>query len=1150
VQDVRSELALLSAEQLALLHERLSARGRDCIPSILPCPRTGEEPLSFAQERLWFLDQLEPNSAAYNLWGVVLIPKMLRLALPLDVGALGRSLNEIVRRHESLRTTFGSVGGRPVQVVAPEVTLPLEVVDLRRRPPGQREAEALRTAREEAEGPFDLGSGPLLRTRLLRLGDAEYVLVLCWHHIVADGWSLGVFFRELTELYNAFVRGRPSPLPELPIQYVDFARWQRERLAGASLEKLLGYWRARLAGAPPLLALPTDHPRPPVQTFSGGHHAFVLPALAEPLQARAREDGATLFMLLLTAFVVLLNRYSGQQDVVVGCPIANRTRPELEGLIGFFTNTLVFRTDVGGDPTFRQLLARVREVALGAYAHQDLPFERLVEDLQPERSLSHNPLFQVAFVLQNAPVGLQLRTSGESRPAAADPPLSTGTAKFDLTLFVGESGGDLLGGIEYNTDLFEPATIERMAGHYRHLLKAIAAAPDRCLSELPLLDENEHAELAEWNATARPLPDQRLVHELIAVRTQEAPAAPAVISSDGTTMTYGNLNARANQLARRLRREGITRECPVAVALPRGPELIIALLATLKAGAAYLPLDPAYPQERLAFMIQDAAAPVLLTANNTLDWTPHGPRVLVLDDPTLATELEHEPSHDPDTQTGPDNLAYIIYTSGSTGRPKGVAMPHHALSNLIAWHQRAFPYTSPDRTLQLAPLSFDVSLQEVFTTLCAGATLVTLTEGSRRDPRAIAHAIRRFRIRRVFLAPVLLDLLVGPLLQSDELDLAEVIVAGEALTVTRHLKEFFRDLRQGTLCNQYGPAETHVVSSFTLASERVEWEERPPIGCPIDNTQLYVLDAEMSVQPVGVPGELYIGGAGLARGYLGRPELTAERFVPDPFGSVPGARLYRTGDRVRRLASGELEFLGRLDHQVKIRGMRVEPGEVETVLREHPAVGEAVVVARDDPPGGARLVAYVIGRNGIPPGAGELRGWLATKLPAHMLPAAFVALDTLPLSANGKLDRLALPAPDPVRPDLAPGYLAPRNPVEEILATIWAEVLDLERIGVHDNFFDLGGHSLMVTQVVARVQEALHVDLPVAAMFEHPTIAALATPVVAAEAARIDDSELARLLAEVRSREPLALPHPPLPAASPEGQVEAFRPDRKEVNHD
>jgi amino acid adenylation domain-containing protein len=1088
----------------ALVEERLRDGGRARAPRLVRAERAGPQPLSFAQERLWFLDQLEPGSSQYNMNGTAAV----RLTGRLDAAAMERALNEAVARHDVLRTTFQMTGDGPVQVVSPSLALKLAVEDLSHTEREWREAEARRQALAEAQKPFDLARGPLVRARLLRLAEDEHVLLLNVHHIVSDGWSTGVLAREVAAAYEAFAAGAESPLPPLPAQYSDFVAWQRGWLQGEALEEQLSYWREKLAGAPPVLELPTDRPRPAVQTFRGAKEPLTIsPELAGQLRARGREQGATLFMTLLAAFQTLLSRYSRQDEVVVGSPVAGRTLPEVEPLIGLFASTLVLRTSLKGDPTFAQLLARVRETTLEAYAHQDLPFEKLVEELKPARDLSRNPLFQTMLVFQSVADGdLKFSTLGVE-PLEVD----AGVSRFDLLLNVTEAGGGLKGFLEYNTDLFEPATVRRMLGHFHTLLAAVAVRTDARLSGLPLLTESERRQLEAWNETARDFGGETTLAEMFEAQAAATPDAVAVVFGD-ERLSYRELGRRADLLARRLRSLGVGPDVLVGVCMERSVEMAVAVLGVIKSGGAYAPLDPTYPRERLAFMLEDTRTPALLTQTRLVaGLPPHGAQVLCLDAGWGAgVEEENDAAGAALIPSSGENLTYVIYTSGSTGRPKGVALPQRALVNLIRWHNSELVGGAP--TLQFASLSFDVSFLEMFAAWASGGALHVISKELRQDVAALSKYLLERRVEKAILPVIVLQQLAEDYTAARDLDcrLREVITTGEQMQVTPPVVELFRRLKGCALHNHYGPSESHVVTAYTLAGEPGGWEKYPSIGRPVANTAIRLLDAHLNPAPVGVAGELYIAGVNLARGYLARPALTAERFVPDPFAREPGARLYRTGDLARYRPDGNIEYLGRMDHQVKIRGFRVEPGEVEAALSAHPSVRELCVVVREDAPGEKRLVAYVACDPSETPTTSDLFNFLKAKLPEYMTPSAFVLLDELPLTPNGKVDRRALPAPAQTRPELAEQFVAPRTPAEEVVAGIFAAVLDLRAVGVRDNFFELGGHSLLATRVVARVKDSFRTDLPLRAVFQTPTVEGLVAALAEAWGEREIVEEIAR----------------------------------------
>ena len=1067
---------------------RLADAGLEMLP-LQRVSRSAKLPLSFAQQRLWFLDQLEPDSPFYNVAQVIHIKGKLKVEI------LKAAVDTIVSRHESLRTSFVAINGAPRQVIAEIVETEFPLTDLTKLPEGARRLEARRVVSEQAKKPFDLATGQLFKTSLLRLAEDEHVLLLTMHHIVSDGWSLGIVTRELSALYEAYSAGKPSPLPELPIQYADYSVWQRQWLQGEVLEKQLSYWRRKLDGELPVLQLPIDKARPAIQTFNGARHSTILPkSLVEQLRQLSRREEVTLYMLLLAGFQVLLSRYSGQDDIIVGSPIAGRNRGELEGLIGFFVNTLAMRTDLSGNPTFKELLERVREAALGAYEHQDLPFEKLVEELQPERSLSYSPIFQVLLALQNAP-----STPLEMDDLKLSPfGFENRTTRFDLEVYLSEKAdGSLMCSFVYNTDLFESITVGRMAAHYQTLLENAVAGPTRRIHELELLTESELDELmVEWNNTTSEYPRDKSIHQMFEAQVERTPDAPAVLF-DGEELTYGELNRRANHLAHYLGGLGVGPDVKVGICVERSLEMVVGVLGILKAGGAYVPLDPDYPEERLSFMLEDTSAPVLLTQERLLASLPGlAARVVCLD--RDWPEIKRESADDVNTAVAPANLAYVIYTSGSTGRPKGVMMTQRSLVNLLWWQRHNGSTFGAARTLQFASLSFDVSFQEMFSTWFAGGTLILVPEQVRRDPESLVRFITDQGIERLYLPFVALQQLAEAASHGRELPhtLREVITAGEQLQITAQIASLFRQLKDCRLENQYGPSESHVVTALRLNESTAEWVSLPPIGRPVANTAIYILDEDLKPVPIGASGELYIGGDGIARGYLNRPELSSEKFIPDPYSQVAGARLYRTGDRARYIADGNIEFLGRMDHQVKVRGYRIELGEVETVLTEHPSVAESVVVVREDESGDKRLVAYLIAVEAEEVSTSELRGYLKERLPEYMVPSAYVVLEALPLTPSGKVDRRALQAQDLLRPELAEPYTAPRSSVEEVVAGIWRSVLGVERVGVHDSFFELGGHSLLATQVVSRVRGALQVELPLRKLFEEPTVAGLVTEVV------------------------------------------------------
>ncbi|HWS52578.1 MAG TPA: amino acid adenylation domain-containing protein, partial [Pyrinomonadaceae bacterium] len=1099
-----------TVEGLARAVEALlrDAGAEEPLPPVEPVPHEGPLPLSFAQQRLWFIDQLEPGSAFYNS------PGAMRLVGPLDVDALGRALSEIVRRHEVLRTRFGSEGGEPYQVVEEPSGVELGVTDLSYLGEAEREAEVLRLAAKEARRPFDLSRGQLLRVGLLRLAADEHVLLLTMHHIASDAWSLGVLVREAASLYEAFAAGKPSPLPELPVQYADFAVWQRRYLTNERLEAQLAYWRRQLTGAPPAMELPGAKPRPAAQGYRGAHASFrVNREITEGLRAVGREEGATLFMVMLAGFSALLSHYTGERDVVVGTDVANRTRGETEALIGFFVNQLVLRTDLAGDPAFRELVSRAKEVCLGAYAHQDLPFERVVEELQPERTLSHTPLFQVKLLLQNAPSGA-VEVPGLRMEALRS---DSGAARFDLTVAAYESDGGLAVSMQYNAEVYGAEVMERLSNHYCALLEGAARDPSLPLSRLPVMGEAERRRLlVELNETASDYPRGRAAHELFVEQARRTPDAVAV-ACDGERLTYRELDERSNRLARYLRALGVGPDFLVGLCMERSAGLLEAALGVLKAGGAYLPLDPGYPAQHLGGMLSDSDAAIVLTEGAAAGRLPtHWGLVISLDE--VGEEVG---AHDPgplENVASPDNLAYVIYTSGSTGRPKGVMVTHGGLTNYLSWCVPRYTLEGGRGTLWHTSFSFDLCVTSVYAPLLCGQAVEILP--ARNDVEALVRTLReREGYSFIKLTPAHLSLLASQLKGEEVEGLTGAMVVGGENLLAETVSFWRRHAPGMRIVNEYGPTETVVGSCVYEVAEGDGHEGSIPIGRPLANTQAYVLDARMEPVPVGVSGELYLGGDGLARGYLGRPALTAERFVPDPYGP-PGSRLYRTGDVCRWGEAGQMEFMGRADEQVKVRGFRVEPGEVETALCRHPAVLQAVVAARGGEGPQSALVAYcVTGEAEAGEGAGgtlgkELRAYLAERLPPYMVPSAFVMLDQLPLTPNGKVDRAALPEPERT----TVGYVAPRTPTEELLAGVWGEVLNVERVSVEDNFFELGGHSLLATMLVSRVRELFDVELPLRALFDHPTVAEIATILeerIIAEVEQLSDEEVAARLSGV-----------------------------------
>jgi aspartate racemase len=1076
----REPLATLSLAKLALLELKLKQQRRAMAQSIPRAANRDSAPLSHSQQGLWVLNRLMPGASIYHT------PTAARLTGALDVAALQQALDCIVARHQALRTTFSLVGGTPRQMIAEQLSLELPLIDLSELPEAEREAEAQRRLKQEAMRPFDLSRGPLIRAVLLQLTSSEHILVVTMHHIVTDGWSVGVFHQELTALYEAFSAGRPSPLGELPIQYTDYAQWQRQSFEGEAYELQLSYWKQQFSTLPPVLELPTDHPRSNArayQAFRGARHEISLSKqLTSDLKLFCQKENVTLFMTLLTAYQLLLYRYTGEEDIVVGTPIAGRSLPETEGLIGLFINTLALRTSLAGNPTGRELLRRVRETALGGYANQEMPFAQLVKELQPDRSLAHNPLFQAMFVLQSEGLPpLQL-------PGLKVSHLRVGNtmANFDLTLDIVERDGQLVCLFESNADLFAVETIERMMSHFQNLLAGLVASPEQRISQLPLLSESERRQLlVEWNDTKTDYPADRCIQELFEQQVESAPDAVALICEDGR-MTYREVNSQANQLAHYLQKRGVGPDTRVGICITRSQEMIVALLGVLKAGGAYVPLDPDYPQARLKFMLEDARVPVLLTQTSLLqNLPPNAAELICIDE--LWEKIASESCDNPAVVTNADNLAYVMYTSGSTGKPKGVAVKHRNVVRLVKNTNYA-SFAADEVFLQFAPVSFDAATFEIWGSLLNGARLA-LMPPAKVSLQELGLALKRYRVTTLWLTAGLFSLMVENHL-DDLRGLRQLLAGGDVLSVP-HVRRVVEELPDCHLINGYGPTENTTFTCCYPLKDLTKVNGSVPIGYPISNTAVYILDAWMNPAPIGVPGELFIGGDGLAHGYLDRPELNAERFVHDPFSTGSGARLYKTGDLVRYRATGEIEFLGRIDNQVKVRGFRIELGEIEAALAEHPSVREAVVVARKDE-GDKHLVAYLTAREGRELIVDELRGFLQQKLPDYMVPSVFVPLESMPLTPIGKVDRRALPSTNGFKPNSAKGFAAPGDELEIKLTRLWERVLGIDSIGINDNFFELGGHSLLAVRLFALVEKSFGRNLPLATLFQAPTVKQLA----------------------------------------------------------
>jgi len=1067
-------------------------------------------PLSHGQRALWFLHQLAPGSAAYNLLYAA------RIRSTLDIPALQGALQALIQRHPILSSTYTMHAGEPVQRFHPQQNVSVEVIDA-----STWSWEYLyKQVQEEGDRPFDLGQGPVLRTKLFMLAAQDYVLCLTLHHIAIDFLSLDLLIDELRVLYAAQRVGVQAPLPQHAPQYTDYMRWQSDLLASSEGERLWAYWQQQLAGELPLLNLPLDRPRPPVQTYRGASHNFELgEELSKQLKALAGVERVTLYMLLLAAFQVLLYRYTDQEDILVATPMVGRSRAELEKIAGYLTNPVVLRTNLSGNPPFKELLGQVRHTVIDAIEHQDYPFPLLVERLQPKRDASYSPVFQTVFVWDKPRDFEQVSPAlrfGQDETAThlaqellklEQIILAQQGAAFDLTLRMSEARGSLSAELNYNVDLFDAATITRMEKHLCTLLEGIVAHPEQRIADLPLLTAVERNQLlVDWNDTKSDYPEHTYIHQLIELQVEQRPEAVAVVF-EGEELTYRELNRRANALAHALQGLGVKPEVLVGVCMERSLEMVVALLAILKAGGAYVPLDPTYPRERLDYMVQDAQMPILLTQTRLLDLLPKDETSIICLDAGDVEQLlggkaawESAAQENPSSDVQPGNLAYMIYTSGSTGKPKGVMNIHKGLSNRLHWMQQAYQLTPADRVLQKTPFSFDVSVWEFFWPLMTGARLVVAKPGGHQDSTYLISLIAEQQITTLHFVPSMLQAFLSDQGLERCKSLKRVVCSGEALPFELQERFFTHfDVNTTGLHNLYGPTEASIdVTYWQCQPGSKDWVV--PIGYPIANTQIYILDRSMQPVPIGVTAELYIGGTGVARGYFNRPELTAEKFIPDPFSREPGARLFKTGDLARYRPDGAIEFLGRIDHQVKIRGFRIELGEIEVVLAQHPAIKEVVVVAREDVPGNKRLVAYlVLSREETDLPVEELRNFLKEQLPHYMIPAAFVFLEALPLMPNGKVNRKALPAPDMTRPQLEAAFVAPRNQVEEALARIWTQVLGIDKVGIHDNFFDLGGASIQGLQIITQANEA-GLQLTPELLFEHQTIAelaAVATPIEA-----------------------------------------------------
>ena len=1079
----------LSPAKRALLELKLREKAPLVSECISPRENRATAPLSINQESLWFLEQLNPNTSTYNL------SDALRLRGYLQIEAVQQAVDIIVARHETLRTTFRTVEGEPQQFIADTLAINLQIIPLSK--PSEAEVRQILTA--QAERPFDLAHGPLVRFTLVKLREDEHVLLAQFHHIISDGWSVGVFWQEFVQVYEAVANGQAVALPSLPLQFGDYTTWLHARQI-KELGAQLAFWKTQLADAPALLELPTDRPRPALQSFRGAQQiVYFSPQLRDELKAFSQREGVTLFMTLLAAFNALLTRYTGQEDLVVGAPLAGRTRTETESLIGFFVNTLVLRTNVAGDPTVRELLQRVRNTALDAYSHQDTPFEKLVAELRPERSLSYNPIFQTAFALQNESTS-ELKISGLQLSPVK---LGSLTAKFDLFLSLCEVPEGLRATVEYSTDLFDATTIERLLQHYQNLLAGIVANPLRRISELPLLSDAERQQLlSEWNNTATDYPSDSCLHQLFEEQAERSPDAVAVVAGE-VRLSYRELNQRANQVAHYLRTQNIQPDTPVAIFMDRSLLMVIGILGILKAGGAYLPLDPSYPKSRLQFMLADAQTPVLLTQQRMLSTLPETSAHVVCLDTDWAAIARHSESN-PNNVTTSEHLAYVIYTSGSTGQPKGTAIVHRAVNRLV-FNTNYVQLDATDCIAQVSNVSFDAATFELWGALLHGAKLVLIQKDIALSPVEFVTQLRRHKVTTMFVTTALFNALAREV--PDAFSTLKTVMFGGEACDPNCVRDVLKNGAPQRLLHVYGPTESTTFASWHLIETVPEGATTIPIGRPLSNTTLYVLDRHLNPVPIGVHGELYVGGAGLAREYWRREELTAERFIQWPVAgewwldkaktdhrppTTDHQRLYKTGDIVRYLPDGSIEFIGRKDQQIKLRGFRIELGEIEAALLAHPAVQECVLLVTEGKQHDKRLIAYFVASAATTSTTNELREFLQQRLPDFMLPAVFCRLDELPLTPNGKVDRRNLPALEDVQPQFATDSARPTDELELRLAWIWEQVLGVQLIGAHDNFFALGGHSLLAVRLFTAIEKAFGQRLPLATLFQAPTIAELA----------------------------------------------------------
>ena len=1108
-KNINQRLTELSPDKQALFKKRL--RGE--IPqdprlefSRLKKIKTGNYPLSFAQERMWFLNQYEPGCPAYNR------PVAWYLSGPLDIKILQQTLNKIIERHAVLRSIYPSDMGKPVLKISPIQPDGLKIHDLRSISPKSKWKKLHYCLREESQHPFDLALGHPVRGTLYILNSEEHVLLLVMHHIVFDAWSSKILLEEFVTLYDRFSRGDTSPLPKLPIQYGDFAYWQRQQFKEQGLESQLNFWLQKLNAFPPSLNFPTDRPRPAVMTHNGSVCSFPLsPGLYQSLRTFSHQEHYTLFMTLLTGFAILLYRYSAQKDIVVGTPVAGRNHVEIEKLIGLIVNTLAFRINQSGESSVRSLLAQIRQTSLDGYVHQDLPFEKLVEHLKPHRDVSRTPIFQVLLNYENIPsnaVSIQNLCVQEFE-------FDDGIAQFDLSMEIQNKGNGLSGNLTYNTDLFDAETIKRIIKHYQNILENMVSKPDQPISTLSLLTpEEKHRILVQWNDTKNQYPDETCIHYQFEAQARQTPDSIAVVFQD-QCLTYKELDRRTNQLARYLRKKNVGVKTTVTICMQRSLEMVIGLLGILKAGGAYVPIDPSYPEERIYFMINDTQSPVLLTQERLRPFLSDGnTKIICLD--SEWNEISRESGESVSKNCGPENLAYVIYTSGSTGIPKGVMISHRSICNHMYWIQSLLKLIPSDRILQLTPFSFDASVWQFYVPLQVGAQLIMARPNAYFDGQEIIRQILDHQITTIHFMPSNLRVLLETKGIIQCKSLKHVICGGETLSI--QLQELVFSKLSTKLYNLYGPTEATIDSTSWICKQGQD-DQKVPIGRPINNTQIYILSLQKQPVPIGVQGEIYIGGVGLARGYLNQPELTSEKFVTNPFDEKPDSLMYRTGDLGRYRPDGNIEFLGRMDHQIKWLGYRIELGEIETLLAKHPSIHECAVILKKSPDGHKRLSAYFIPTCELSPSKESLRVHLRHKFPDYMVPSSFIPIETMPLNPNGKIDRQSLATIENMDQNIQDQHEPPRNPVEEIVIHIWIETLGLSKLGVHDNFFDCGGHSLIAAHVISRIRDVFKVELPIKSIFEKPTVSGLVSLILEDEKDRSRIKKIANFIIKMTNHD-------------------------------